>query len=118
MSVKYKSNTAMVKFSVERGAALAIRNMLNDTHKVAKPNTPKDTRDLSINVVIQILGTAGTIVWLEKYAVYQENPKKKFNYTTPGTGPHFARNAVKEVVGKSGEYFDKAMNITAVPRLK
>lgn len=113
MSYTYQSNIKQVNAIVDRAASLAVRNMLGATHKEAQPNTPKDTGDLKDNVVIQVLGTAGTITWMQNYAIYQE--KKQFrNYTTAGTGPHFAKNAVEKVSKQSNKYFHDAFR--SVPK--
>ena len=53
-----------------------------------------------MDIVKQVLGLKGKIVWGKNYAIYQES-KQYRNYTTPGTGPHFAENSVKEVVRNS-----------------
>lgn len=107
MSYTYTSNIRQVNSIVDRAASLAVRNMLGATHKEAQPNTPKDTGDLKDNVVIQVLGTAGTITWMQDYAIYQEK-NQHANYTTAGTGPHFALNAVKAVTKNSNKYFHDA----------
>lgn len=115
MSVKVTDNTPMVDFSVKRGAALAVRNMLEATHTEARPKTPRDTGDLKDNVTKAVHGTTGTITWQQPYAIYQES-KQHQNYTTPGTGSRFAENAVKKIVAKSGQFFSQAMQIAAKPR--
>lgn len=122
MSHTIKSNTPMIDFSVNRGAALAVRNMLQDTHKEAQPNTPKEFGDLKDNVIISVQGTTGTIRWASPYAAYQERGRRKDgthvvrNYTTAGTGKDYAKNAVKEVTARSEKYFRDALRVTAQPK--
>lgn len=113
MSATYKSRTKEVNFIVDRAAGLAVRNMLEATHTAAKPKTPKEYGDLKDNVIKSVQGTTGTIVWMQDYAIYQEN-KRHDNYTTPGTGPHFAENAVREVSRNSNKYFHDAFK--SVPK--
>lgn len=123
MSYTIKSNTPMINFSIDRAASLAVRNMLQDTHREAQPNTPRDIGDLKDNVIIQVLGTTGTIRWTTPYAAYQERGKRKDgthvvkNYTSPGTGKDYAKNAVKAVTAKSGKYFNDALKLTAQPKV-
>ena len=67
---------------------------------ISTPKTPKKTGELRRGVVKQVLGLKGTIKWGKNYAVYQET-KQFRNYTTPGTGPDFALDAVKKGVNKT-----------------
>ena len=107
MSVKFTDNTAKVIFQTSGRVSLALRFMLDGIDEKAFPKTPKDKGNLRKDLMKQVLGKKGTIVWNKKYAVYQE--KKQFkNYSTPGTGPHFAEKAVKEVVSNSQYYMRKA----------
>lgn len=112
MAVKITDNTPQVSISTERGISLAIRYMLDGIDQIANPRTPKDTNRLRSDITKQVLGKKGTITWHKKYAQAQEagiihgSPVR--NYTTPGTGPHFAENAVRQVVEDSGTYFRKA----------
>lgn len=96
MSVKLKDNTAMIILQTQRNSSLALRFMLDDMHSLAEPNTPKDKGQLRKGVLKTVNGLRGTIKWVARYAIYQE--LKKFeNYTTSGTGPHFAENSAKEI---------------------
>ena len=65
------------------------------TH-ISEPKTPKKSGRLRMDVVKQVLGLAAKVVWGKKYGVYQETKRFK-KYTTPGTGPHFAENAAKDL---------------------
>lgn len=107
MSARYKSNTIQVKNEVHTRAAIVLRSILDDVDKTADRRTPKETGLLRRNKFKQVLGLKGTIRWNQRYAVFQED-KQYRNYTTPGTGPHFAENAVEEVVGRSDSHFRKA----------
>jgi hypothetical protein len=68
------------------------------------PNTPKKTSALRRDALKQVLGLRATIQWSNEYAAKMEDIEFK-HYTTPGTGPHFAENAVKEVASKAEDYF-------------
>lgn len=96
MSVKIKDNTNQIILSTQRQASLAIRYMLEDVHMIANPKTPKDKGYLRGNVFKSVLGLSGYIKWGQKYASRLETKQFK-NYTTPGTGPHYAENAVQSV---------------------
>lgn len=111
MSVKIEDNTAHIITDTTKGANLALRFMLDDIDRAARPVTPKKAGNLRNDIVKSVLGLRGTIKWGKNYAIFQE--KKKFrNYTTPGTGPHFAENSVVKITKKSEEYFRKARMIT------
>lgn len=107
MSVKTTDNTANVLNDVRAKTSAALRAMLDDIDRTARPVTPKRFGDLSQRVRKQVLGLRATIAWMTPYGVYQE--EKQFeNYTTPGTGPHFARNSVRQVVNRAAGHFKKA----------
>lgn len=111
MSVKVEDNTARIIVDSTKGANLALRFMLDDIDRAARPVTPKKQGNLRNDIVKSVLGLRGTIKWEKNYAIFQE--KKQFrNYTTPGTGPHFAENSVKKIVNKADDYFRKARLIT------
>lgn len=107
MSVKVTDNTNTIILNKQRGTALALRYMLDDIHKQANLTTPRDKGNLRNDVIKQVIGLKASITWSKNYAIYQE--EKQFrNYTTGGTGPHFARNAVRRVTPKFMQYLRKA----------
>lgn len=55
----------------------------------------------------QVLGLHGKVIWGKNYAGFQER-KQYQNYTTAGTGPHFAENAVRTVAARADEHFRRA----------
>lgn len=88
---------------------LADRMLLEDIHRESRYNTPlsrglPSDGDLREQVKKQIIGDVAMITWNVPYASYQERGKRfdgshiVKHYTTPGTGPWFAKNAVKKVV--------------------
>lgn len=104
MAYKVKSNTPEVTANVKNRAGLAVRFMLDDIQRESEPFTPKRLGNLRADVVKSVRGTQGSIVWAKKYAARQEKNRFK-NYTTPGTGPKYAENAVRMVVNQSKMYF-------------
>lgn len=104
MSVKVTNNSAAIKTLVAQNMSIALRLIVSAIETESTPHTPKRTGDLRKNILKQVLGLKGKIQWNQRYAVYQE-AKQYPNYTTPGTGAHFAENAVKKVVENSDKYF-------------
>lgn len=100
MSVQITDNTPQIKGMFTVKANLFLRAMAGQIVNISTPKTPKKTGDLRRGIVKQVLGLKGTIKWGKNYAVYQET-KKFRNYTTPGTGPNFAVNAVKKGANKT-----------------
>lgn len=107
MSVKVTSNVPQIKAEVNRNAALSLRFIVEDIQQISEPNTPMKTGDLRRNVLKQVLGLHGLIKWLKDYAIYQE-AKQFTNYTTPGTGPHYAEDAVNRGVERAPQQFKRA----------
>ena len=107
MSVNVSDQTSFVKADAHAKAAIALRLMLDGIDKAAEPGTPRKLGDLRKNKLKRVLGLQGTIVWMQQYAATQEDKQFK-NYTTPGTGPHYAENAVMEVVAQDQQYFRRA----------
>lgn len=101
-----------VKGEVAQKVSLALRYMTDGVVERAESKTPKRKNRLRKDILKQVLGLHAQIRWQKKYAAPQEagvaNGRPIRNYTTPGTGPHFAENAVKDVVKNAGEYFRKA----------
>lgn len=100
MSVKIQDNTPKLKIDVQRGINLTLRYALDEVDKLAFPKTPKDRGELRKNIRKTVSASRGTIQWASNYAAFQERgyssgPIRR--YTTPGTGAHFAENAVKAV---------------------
>lgn len=109
MSVKIQSNSRQLISERNNRVSLAIRLMLEAVHRESLPNTPKEHGNLRADVVKSVQGNKGSIVWDKNYAQAQEEGRTRGivmkNYTTPGTGPHFARRAVTKVARDSRSYF-------------
>ena len=133
MAYKINDNTVRMQVQMKTNLPLALRFMANDVKREAEPNTPKKSGMLRANVRINTGRQRASIRWGQKYAAAQEighmtvkaarvvtpdgggsfftlKPGRyNFkNYTTPGTGPHFAENAVKKVSRRHMRYFRQA----------
>ena len=95
--VKITDNTGTVKSTIQQKSSIFLRLMAESIVKIAEPNTPKDTGRLRADVIKQTLGLKGKVVWSKEYAARQESTQYS-NYTTGGTGPHYAENAVSQAV--------------------
>lgn len=100
MSVKITHYTQQIRNDIRQKASIFLRLMSEDIVKESTPNTPKKTNRLRLDTLRQVLGLSGKVIWTKKYAAIQENKQHK-NYTTPGTGPHYALNAVKKSITKT-----------------
>lgn len=98
-------NTELVGEELENRTLLANRLMLEDIYERSIPRTPMKSSNLRHNVSRRVEGKNAIIEWKERYAAAQElggrrTKSGKFvefkNYTTPGTGKDYAKNAVKE----------------------
>lgn len=111
MSVTIKDNTVTLTAQTARSASLGLRYIAEAVVAESTPHTPKDKGNLSRDVVKQVLGLRGVIEWRKVYAQFQERGMRRDgshrvkSYTTSGTGPHFAFNAVKKIALQSDKYF-------------
>lgn len=99
-SAKTQDNTGYVLNTLSQKASIFLRAMAEEVVNIADPKTPKKTGRLKSDVLKQVLGLKGKIVWSKEYAAIQEI-KQFSKYTTPGTGPHYAENAVRETIDKT-----------------
>lgn len=95
MSVQYTDNTGKIKNDTKQKTSIFLRLIADKIVGDSTPGTPKERGNLRQDIHKQILGLSGKIIWGKNYAVFQETKQFK-NYTTPGTGPHFAENAAKK----------------------
>lgn len=107
MSVEVTDNSPAVMDDIQRKFSLALRFMLDAIDTASQPATPKRVGDLRKNKLKQVLGLSAAIQWRQGYAAIQEDVQHR-NYTTPGTGPHYAENAVRPVVAGAESYFRQA----------
>lgn len=111
MAYSENDHTERIISETHNKVSLAIRFMLEDIHRTSTRRTPKKTGQLRADIRKNVTGSRGKITWGKHYAWYQERgytSGKVRRYTTPGTGKHFAEDAVKAVVKKSGTYFKRA----------
>jgi len=97
VSYRIEDNTKIVENNIDQKASIFLRVVAENIINISTPKTPKDTGRLRMDVIKQVLGLNGKVVWGKRYAGIQET-KQFRNYTTPGTGPHYAENAVIKVV--------------------
>lgn len=97
MSVVINDYTPKIEADINQKASIFLRFMTDEIVKNSTASTPKKTGRLRNDILKQVLGLKGRIIWGKNYAIYQEK-KQYTNYTTPGTGPNFAENAVKNAV--------------------
>jgi hypothetical protein len=106
MKVIIEDHTDDIKRDFTLKANLFLRLAADEIVKESTEKTPMSDGfakgSLRRNITKQVLGLTGMITWNQNYAIYQEQKQFK-NYTTPGTGPHFAANAVKTVFNKTHE---------------
>lgn len=105
---KITDYTGAVLGTTQQRASIFLRMLCEDIVTTSRPNTPRDKGNLNQDVLKTVSGLKGRIEWRKVYAEYQERGKRRDgsrvvkNYTTPGTGPHFAENAVKLIAEKAG----------------
>lgn len=128
MSVRIQDNTPRLLTNSQRVANLAVRFAADDVLKYARKKTPysgaiKSRGGKSLtggghlrdDTVVKVNGGKARIRWGKSYAAIQEEGvtwgKKIKNYTTPGTGPNYAENAIKKVDENRSYYIKKASTI-------
>jgi hypothetical protein len=108
MAYRITDNTPQVTSLKLQQSSIFLRSAAEEIVSISTPNTPEKSGRLRADVLKQVLGLKGKIEWRKNYAQYQERGSRADgshvvrNYTTPGTGPNFAENAVKIVVAKTG----------------
>jgi hypothetical protein len=100
MNVKYTDNTNQANNTILINASVFLRSMADKMIEISTPNTPKNRGNLRQDILKQVVGLNGKVKWGKNYAVFQEE-KQFSNYTTAGTGPHFALNSAKKLPGET-----------------
>lgn len=114
MSVRVIDNTPGIENTITQKANIFLRIFAEEVVNIARPKTPKKDNFLAKDVIKQVLALNGKIIWDKSYASYQERgmskdgTRKVRNYTTPGTEPHYALNAVNEALGRQSDLMRKA----------
>lgn len=97
---KVTDNTNNIINQLSQKASIFLRLMADEIINISTPITPKKSGRLRMDVVKQVLGLKGKVIWGKNYGVYQETKQFK-NYTTSGTGPHFAQKGAEGGIGKT-----------------
>lgn len=97
MAYRITDRSAQFAQSTKQKASIFLRTAAEEIVKESTAHTPKKTGRLRMDVLKSVLGLHGQVEWRKNYARFQED-KQFANYTTPGTGPHYAENAVKKVI--------------------
>lgn len=97
MKVTIKDYTPRVISEISQKSCIFLRTFSDDVVKNSTPKTPMRTGRLRMDIIKQVLGMSGKIIWGKNYASRMEENQFQ-NYTTPGTGRDFAKNAIKESV--------------------
>lgn len=116
MSFTFTKRSAEVERTVTQKASIFLRLVADEIVNTAQPKTPASSKNprLRNDVLKQVLGLHAIIKWDKVYAQYQESGQradgshKVKNYTTPGTGAHFAANAVQSVLKRTQAIAKKA----------
>lgn len=129
MSVKITDNTPKLLINMQRVRNLAVRFGLQAVEQYARPKTPYSGAirsqggksltgggHLRDDVVQTVENGRGRIIWGKKYAAGQEKGitgkgYRVRKYTTPGTGPKFAENAIRRVDRERDIYIKRAASI-------
>ncbi len=98
--VRITDNTPRLIGDIRQKASIFLRTAAEQIVTESTPNTPMDTSRLRNDVLKQANGLHAIVKWAKNYAKFQEE-KQYEHYTTAGTGPHFALNAVKKIVGNT-----------------
>lgn len=104
--MQIKDNTGQINGSLQQKASIFLRTMADELVSISKPKTPKKSGRLRMDILKQVLGLKGKVVWGKGYAIYQET-KQFRNYTTPGTGPKFAEKSAKELPNRTNNVAKK-----------
>lgn len=97
MKVTVKDYTVQVTNDIAQKASIFLRLAAEDIVRNSTPNTPMKTGALRQGVLKETLGLKGKVAWQKDYAAKMEEMQFK-NYTTPGTGKDYAKNAVHETI--------------------
>jgi len=100
MGVVIKDHTEDIKGATKQKASIFLREMADEMIIISTPSTPKDTGRMRMDVVKSVLGLNGKVKWGKNYSAIMEEKQFK-NYTTAGTGPHFARDAAERLPGRT-----------------
>lgn len=111
------SNRAELVAMMSNRAIYANSLWAHDIKRSSLAQTPLKSHQLRASIKTPAQGTKQRIIWDQPYAQYQERGMRYDgthqikNYTTAGTGPWFAKNAVKKSLKKLPNYFAEASQV-------
>ena len=113
MPVTIQHNEEYIRQLTTQRISLANRLIIEDIHRTSLHNTPMLSSQLRRNVTKTVVPETytGTIIWRQHYSLYQERGMRADgthvvkNYTTPGTGKDFAKNAVKKTLKEVEKFY-------------
>ena len=113
MPVTIQHNEEYIRQLTTQRISLANRLIIEDIHRTSLHDTPMLSSQLRRNVTKTVVPETytGTIIWRQPYASYQERGMRSDgthvvkNYTTPGTGKDFAKNAVKKTIKQVEKFY-------------
>lgn len=113
MPVIIQHNEEYIRQLTTQRISLANRLIIEDIHRNSIFNTPMLSSQLRRNVLKTVVPETytGTIIWRQPYASYQERGMRADgthvvkNYTTPGTGKDFAKNAVNKTLKQVKKFY-------------
>lgn len=107
MSYTIKDNVPALIIKTKQEATAFLRIAGDELIKISTPKTPRRDNDLRSRVLKGVIGLSARVVWKMPYAAAQEAGQRTVrssgkvvrfrNYTTPGTGAHFAEDAAKQI---------------------
>lgn len=111
MSAKIQDNHPRIRATKQARIPLFLRLLGEGILISSTPRTPFKKGNLRGRTRVSVAGNRGSVKWLAHYAEYQERgyttgPVRK--YTTPGTGAHFAEQAVRKETANTKQYAKKA----------
>lgn len=119
---KFVDNTDYLKGLMNNRIHLMNNSLTSEIRKEAYFITPQKNGDLHTQIVTRSSGNEATITWEMPYAAYQERGMRADgthvikNYTTAGTGPHFAQQSAHTALNSLGRLW--ARTVMSVPAKK
>lgn len=108
------SNKAELVAMMSNRAIYANWLWAHDVKRDSLRQTPLKSHQLRASIKLSSQGTTQRIKWDQPYAQYQERGMRHDgthvvrHYTTAGTGPGFAKNAIKRSLKKMPSYYAQA----------
>lgn len=110
---KFEDNSKYIMALMQNRKFLFGQYMASDIKRRAISITPNKYGNLHTQIYVKGYGETTSITWRMPYAAYQERGMRADgthvvrNYTTPGTGPHFAQQSVHETLTEFGDLWKR-----------